>query len=172
MAQQLAIHANAGFPHQLTGNKSWMACDYTPSRIWAMARSDVDPIARLINHPRKTLMTVFFGVNGIALINILLEKTKLSSEYFWKNLTKEFDLIVYSAGRKPHATRICLHFDNAPIHGMRTVVQTMVECDFRRFDHSADSPCLAPYDFFLFDYLHEKKYESLSETVQELKEKI
>jgi hypothetical protein len=28
--EQLAIHANAGFQHLLTGNKSWIVYDYTP----------------------------------------------------------------------------------------------------------------------------------------------
>jgi hypothetical protein len=30
MVQQLAIYANAGFQHLLTGDKSWMASDYMP----------------------------------------------------------------------------------------------------------------------------------------------
>jgi hypothetical protein len=46
MAQQLVMHANAGFQYPLTGDESWMAYDYTPSRMWTMARSEVDSIAR------------------------------------------------------------------------------------------------------------------------------
>jgi hypothetical protein len=61
-------------------------------------------------------MTIFFGVNGIALIDILPERAKSSSEYFKENITKELDLIGYPTGRKPHATRICLHFNNALVH--------------------------------------------------------
>jgi hypothetical protein len=74
MAQQLAIYTNAGFQHLLTGDESWMAHEDTPSRMWTMARSDVDPIARPISHLRKTMMRVFFNINGIALIEILPEK--------------------------------------------------------------------------------------------------
>jgi hypothetical protein len=36
-----------------------MASNYTPSRMWRMAWSDVDPIAWLISHPRETMMIVF-----------------------------------------------------------------------------------------------------------------
>jgi hypothetical protein len=64
MTKQRAIHANAGFQHYLTSNESWMAYNDTPSRMCMMARSDVDPIARPISHPRKTMMTIFFGDNG------------------------------------------------------------------------------------------------------------
>jgi predicted RNase H-like HicB family nuclease len=48
----------------------------------------------------------------------------------------------------------------------------MLECDFRRSGHPAHVPDLAPCDFILFDYLHKIVGESLSETVEELKEKI
>jgi hypothetical protein len=46
-----------------------------------MARSNVDSIARTTSHPWKTMMIVFFGVNDIALIEILPEKIKLNSEH-------------------------------------------------------------------------------------------
>jgi hypothetical protein len=45
-----------------------------------MARNEVDPIVRPINHHRKIMTTMFFGVNGIALIDILSGKAKLSTE--------------------------------------------------------------------------------------------
>jgi hypothetical protein len=48
----------------------------------------------------------------------------------------------------------------------------MIECNFRIFDHSAYSLDLAPYDFFIFGYLHEKMTGSVYETVEELEEKI
>jgi hypothetical protein len=112
MTQQLAMHANAGFQHRLTGDESHMACNYTPSRMWTIAESDVDPIARPTSHPRKIMMTIFFGVNNITFIDILLEKAKLSSEYFKENIIKELDLVIYPARRKVEATHMYLHFDN------------------------------------------------------------
>jgi hypothetical protein len=121
MVQQLARHANARFQHPLISDESWTAYNYTPSRMWMMARSNVGPIARPANHPRKTIMTIFFGIHGIALIDILPEKNKLNNEYFRENIIKELDPIVYPAGRKPHATRMCLHFDYALVHNIRTV---------------------------------------------------
>jgi hypothetical protein len=125
MAQQLAIYAKAEYQHLMTSDESWMAYDYTPSRVWTMSRSDVDTIARPISHSRKTMKTIFFGINGISLIDILLRKTKLSSKYFRENIIKEINLIAYPIGRKWHANRICLHFDNISVHNMRTVTQTM-----------------------------------------------
>jgi hypothetical protein len=113
MAQQLVIHANARFQDLLTGDESWMACNYMLSRMLTMARSDVDPIVRPIKYPQKTMTMIVFGINGIALIDILPEKAKLSSEYSRENIIKEPDLIVYPARRKSQAICIYLHFDNA-----------------------------------------------------------
>jgi hypothetical protein len=48
----------------------------------------------------------------------------------------------------------------------------MAKCNFRRLDHPAYSQVLAPCDFFLFSYLHEKIAGSVYETVEELEEKI
>jgi hypothetical protein len=42
--------------------------------VMTMAQSDFDLIAPPISHLRQTTMIVFFGVNGIALIDILPEK--------------------------------------------------------------------------------------------------
>jgi hypothetical protein len=48
----------------------------------------------------------------------------------------------------------------------------MAECNFCIFDHAAYLLDLAPYEFFIFGYLHEKMAESVYETVEELEEKI
>jgi hypothetical protein len=70
MIQQLAIHANAGFQHILTGDESRIVYDDMSPRMCTIARSDIDSIARPTSYPRETMMTIFFGFNSIALINI------------------------------------------------------------------------------------------------------
>jgi hypothetical protein len=73
MIQQLAIYMETRFQHRVTGNESWITSDYMPSRIWTMARNDIDPIAQSTSYPRKIMM-IFFSVNGITLIYGLPEK--------------------------------------------------------------------------------------------------
>jgi hypothetical protein len=113
MAQQLEMLANVIFQYQWTGDESLIAFDCTPSQKWTIAWSEVDLIAWLVSHPPKAMMTVFFSVNGIALIDILPEKAKLNFKYFRKNIIKELDPIVHLSERKPHANHMRLHFDNA-----------------------------------------------------------
>jgi hypothetical protein len=71
-----------------------------------MAQNDIDPIARSTSHPRKTIITIFFSIKGIALIDILLENAKLSSDELRENIVKEFDLIIYPTGRKLHNSNV------------------------------------------------------------------
>jgi hypothetical protein len=65
MAQQLTIYVNAGFQYPLTDDESWMLYGYRPSRMWTIARSEVDPIARPTSYHRKTMMTVSSKCSGI-----------------------------------------------------------------------------------------------------------
>jgi hypothetical protein len=143
------MHANAGFQHPLAGDESWMACNYTPSRIWTMVRNDVAPIARPISHFWKIMMMFLFGVNSIVFIGILLGKISLSSKYSRENIIKESDLTVYSAGRKSHATCTCLHFNNVPVHNTRMIAQTMAEYDPLTWSPSlfigSYTPCFLPF---------------------------
>jgi hypothetical protein len=39
-----------------------------------MAQSDIDPITRRTSNSWKTMMTVFFGADGITFLDILPEK--------------------------------------------------------------------------------------------------
>jgi hypothetical protein len=42
------------------------------------------------------------------------------------------------------------HVDNALIHNTEAVQECLADCGFRRMNHPASSPDLAPCDFFLF----------------------
>jgi hypothetical protein len=112
--------------------------------------------------------------NSIALIDILSEKNRLSSEYFKENIVREFDLTVYPARRKLMETARNSHvsiFEDALVHNMRTITQAMTECDFHILDHSAYSQNLASCDFF-FLVTCTRMLGSMYETVEELEKKI
>jgi hypothetical protein len=52
------------------------------------------------------------------------------------------------------------------------VAQTIVECDFRKFDHPTDSKDLVSCEFFLVGDLHEKMTRSVYETMNEFEKKV
>jgi hypothetical protein len=68
MVQQLTIYVNAGFQHLLTGNKSLTVYDDAPSPMRTMARNDVNLIARLTNHPRKTMTKISSALTASPLL--------------------------------------------------------------------------------------------------------
>jgi hypothetical protein len=60
-------------------------------------------------------MIIFFGVNGIALLDVLPTVAKLTTTYLCYNIIEALEQVVYSNGRVPGTTHYALHFDNAPV---------------------------------------------------------
>jgi hypothetical protein len=84
-----------------------------------------------------------------SLLLIFCRKRQVKHQIIPKNIIKQFDLIIYPAWRKLHATRMRLHFDNVVVHNMQMIAQMMTEYNFRRLNNSIYSQDLAPCDFFL-----------------------
>jgi hypothetical protein len=101
----------------------------------------------------------------------LPENAKLNSEYFRENMIRKLNLIVHPICQKSHTTRIYLHFDHALADNKGTIAQTIAESDFSRLYHLSYSLDLEPCGLFLSGSRHEKLIESISEMVEELKEK-
>jgi hypothetical protein len=90
MSWVLDNNARTGFKYLLTGDESHMHYDQSPATILALDREYVDQKFRATNYQPKTLITVFFGVDGIALLGILPQGWKLTSEYFPKHIIRAF----------------------------------------------------------------------------------
>jgi hypothetical protein len=140
--------------------------------MWAVDRSCVDEMVRLSNYSQKTMTAVFFGAEGIALLDVLPTGAKLTSDYFWCTIIEGLEQVIYPEGRVPATTRCTLHFDNAPVHNAEKVQRKLNECQFRRLERARYSPDLAPYDFFLFGHLDDKMQFLSYGTVDELQEAI
>jgi Ca2+-dependent lipid-binding protein len=91
MLEALDVHAQTTCRYLMTGDESWMMYDQTPSRMWALDRDHVDAIVRSRHQSRKTMVTAFFGVNGIGLVKIRPEGTKLRSGYFKDEVLLQID---------------------------------------------------------------------------------
>jgi hypothetical protein len=63
--------------------------------MWARDRNCVDEKAPPTSHSQKTMITVFFGVDGITLLDILPNGAKLTSDYFCHNITGILERLVY-----------------------------------------------------------------------------
>jgi hypothetical protein len=82
--------------------------------MWTMAPSEIRPITCPISQPQKTMIKVFFGVNGIARTDILPAKTNLDCNYFRENFIKELGLIAYPTPAESACKPDALTFRQCP----------------------------------------------------------
>jgi hypothetical protein len=116
MLRTLATHESTGFHFLFTGDESWMFYSYHERTMWVASWEEVAEVERPSHYHRKTMMTVFFNGTGEFLIDILPDELKMNSAYFANNVIDVLALSCYPNGRLPHARKVMLHFDNAPIH--------------------------------------------------------
>jgi hypothetical protein len=90
MLKVLDDHAGTNYQYLFTGDESLMIYDQIPSKMWTLDLDHIDPILHLSRHARKTMGTLFVGVNDISLVKILTEgqsshrstsKMKSSTQY-------------------------------------------------------------------------------------------
>jgi hypothetical protein len=115
------------------------------------------------------MVTVFFDVEEIALLDVLPTVAKLTSDYSCCNIIEPLEQAICPEGRVQGITRRTLHFDNEPVCNAEKGQLRLGESHFRRLEHPPYSRDLAPCDFFLFGYLHDKMQFLSYGTVDELR---
>jgi hypothetical protein len=168
MLHTLATHESTGFHFLFTGDESWMFYSYHQHTMWVASWEDVDEVERLSHYHKKTMLTAFFNGTGEFMIDILPEGAKMNTAYFADKVIDKLAEACYPNGRPPHARKVMLHFDNAPIHCTDMVRDRLVLRELDRMKHPPYGPDLAPCDFFLFGYLKEKLADAQYETPEEL----
>jgi histone-lysine N-methyltransferase SETMAR len=156
MLKALSNHQASNFHFLFTGDESWMFYIYQRTHMWALSFGAVEQIQRKTHHENKTMFTIFFNGTGEYFIDILPQGQTMNGQYFADHVIKPLARVCYPEGRKSHERRVDLHFDNAPIHRTKIVLETIRECELLRIEHPPYSPDLAPCDFFLFGYIKEK----------------
>jgi histone-lysine N-methyltransferase SETMAR len=118
------------------------------------------------------MVTSFFGVNGIGLVKILPEGTKLTSGYFKDEVLRQIYEESCGSSDLDCPTSLTLHYDNAPVQNASGFAERLAEYEFVQFVHPPYSPDLAPCDFFLFGYLREQWMQSAHSTPGEPEQAI
>jgi hypothetical protein len=118
------------------------------------------------------MVTGFFAIDGIALLDILPAGAKVIAHCLCENVIGIFTRAACPNGRTAGAIRHVLHFDNALVRNGERVQRKLDECSVRRPEHPPYSPDFAHCDFVLFRYLHEEIQFLLYATVEELEQTI
>jgi hypothetical protein len=123
MLKVLDKHARTNDQYFLTGDELWMMNDQILLKMWTLDRDHLDPILHRSRRLRKTMVAVFFGVNGIGLVKILPQGQKVTSDYFKDAILHAIyrgSLGGWRLGRRTHLT---LSFDNAPVHNAKGLLR-------------------------------------------------
>ncbi len=109
------------------------------------------------------MLTVFFYVCGVILIDFAPQGMTIDTEYYCGILRKLKNRIrkkrpgMWKGGVDGHTDKdFVLHHDNAPSHTAARTLDLIGQSDINLLAHSQYSPDLAPADFFLFSILKQK----------------
>jgi histone-lysine N-methyltransferase SETMAR len=154
-----------GFRDIITGDESWIYLNMTPNSIWIRAK-EIPPIRpRTTIASTKAMLTVFWGIRGLRLINWLPHRASFNGAYFDENILQPMASECHAGEEKKHCPWSLLHLDNARSHMSKRNLARMKELRLKRLLHPPFSHDITPSDFFLFGWL---KSELSSRLVSEI----
>lgn len=115
----------------------------------------------------EATMIVFFDVRGIVYHNWAPEG-RIDRHYYLRVLGELRERI---RERRPEFESWVLHQDDAPAHSALTVKTFLARHSIQVLDHPADSPDLAPCDFYLFPKVRSALRGTRLESVEAMKER-
>jgi histone-lysine N-methyltransferase SETMAR len=145
--------------------------------MWTASWDDVEEIERSSHFHEKKMFVIFFNGIGDYKTVISPHGQRMNGTFFIECAIRPLAGVCYPEGRKSHERRVVVHFDNVPIHNTEAVQECLTDCGlriadcgFRRVNHPAYSPDLAPCDFFLFGAMKENfsgiRFASVDELFQ------
>jgi len=142
--------------HVITGDESWFYLSYDKSGIWARSAEEVQPRVKPKIGTPKVLVVVFWGINGLILLDALPPGQRFNTAFMCEVVLPELDRTVRLQRPKMGLRGMKLHFDNARPHSSATTLAKIDELKLTKLPHPPYSPDLAPSDFYLFGYLKSK----------------
>jgi histone-lysine N-methyltransferase SETMAR len=154
----------------VTGHESWFRYAYEFDSMFARSRADVVPRSRPEFGGRKIMITVFFSVRTLVVMDALPKDSKFNQEYFINRV-----LACLNKEKKNYARRnpssvlhLCIvHMDNSMCHNGEKIVGEFQRKDLTRMPHQPYSPDISPCDFWFFGMVKQQlkgqEFESHSE---------
>lgn len=96
------------------------------------------------------MITFFFNVNGLALLDAKPSNQSINSEYFINNVLIPLEKNVKVSNAKMHHKVFDVHFDNAHAHITKYFNEHLSKSYLTLFPHSPCSPDLLQGDLYLF----------------------
>jgi histone-lysine N-methyltransferase SETMAR len=149
------LTSKSGLTNTITGDQAWFFFDNPVDQQWAESADKVQRNVMKKIDSKKVMLTIFWGLRGFYLIDVLPPGTRFNGAYFAKllcQLEKEVARTRFSRKLKG----MYLHVDNATPHRSREARDPADRLGLQILKHPPYSPDLAPTDFYLIGYLKER----------------
>ena len=118
------------------------------------------------------MVTIFIKKNGDFFIELLPDGKTFNTEYFNQVIIPQIFSLAFPDGKVKYKKRALLHFDNATSHKEHHVMETLNENHFKLILNPPYSLDISPLDFGVFGTIKEMLQSEMSESEDELKERI
>jgi hypothetical protein len=154
-----------------TGDESWFLQYQEYRQIWRLPGDEVPKrVSQTIATP-KTVLTVFFGAEGVVFTDWFPTGERFNSGHFYVHALRPLAEILHRR-RGMHSARPIVHFDNATPHRAAGSEQCFVDGQFRHAPEPPYSPDISPSDFFLFGHLKTKLLSEEFESAEAFRTRV
>jgi histone-lysine N-methyltransferase SETMAR len=145
----------------ITGDEKWvMYVNFAPMGQWLLPGQRPVAAPKPDLHPKKEMLSVWWGVHGIAYWELLPTNTTVTAEVYCAQLKRLRDKLLAD---RPNMREVYFLHDNARPHVAIKTREKLLEFEWEVLPHPPYSPDLAPTDYYLFrslsNQLREKKFE-------------
>ena len=154
-ASLLARHRLARQQHRpflsqiVTGDEKWcLYINIKNRKEWLSPNEQATPRAKGGTHPRKVMLCIWWGKEGVIYYELLPRNVTITSEVYCQQLRRLEAAIQEKRPVRRH--QVILQHDNARPHTANITKAAIQELGWEVIPHPPYSPDLAPSDFHLF----------------------
>ena len=148
----------------ITGDQSWIYWDNPHTSQWVPQGNQRPIHEKHTIASKKSMITVFFGLRGFVLVNVLKKGERFNSAYMVNEILPSLSNEISKSRPKIGLKGIHIHIDNAKAHNSKMTMNEISKYQMIRLPHPAYSPDIAPCDFWFFgklkEYLKGMNFES------------
>ena len=132
----------------ITGDEKWVLyINNYRQRSWVRGDQRPEPTPKPGPHPKKIMLSVWWGVRGIAHWELLPHKTTITTEFYFHQLDR---LKAKLESMRPQQSKVYFLHDNARPHVALSTRKKLLSFGWDILPHPPYSPDLAPTDYYLF----------------------
>jgi histone-lysine N-methyltransferase SETMAR len=146
-ARKLLEHLESPGGCVITEDESWVYHEYAHDSMWAVSAVDAGTRVAQTIASKKSMISVFWSIRGVILVEILPVGDRFNSSYATR-LLHRLDETVRKSRPATGLNGFFLHWDNARPHKSALTMDTATSLKLQQLPHPPYSPDLAPSDFF------------------------